>query len=76
MDRSNHTLACLFSQLGMNNSEQDISDFISSNKGIPADITLSSAKIWNASQALFLSQAISEDADWAEIVDNLDVLLR
>ena len=76
MDRSNHSLACLFSQLGMNNSAQDISDFITSNKGIPADTPLSNAKIWSSSQSLFLSEAITEDADWAEVVDNLDALLR
>lgn len=76
MDRSNHTLACLFLQLGMNNSEQDISHFIARNKGIPANILLANAKLWSASQSLFLSEAISDDADWAEIVDNLDALLR
>ncbi|NMU76583.1 DUF2789 family protein, partial [Vibrio parahaemolyticus] len=31
---------------------------------------------WTMSQANFLKQAIEEDADWAELVDQLDVMLR
>jgi hypothetical protein len=76
MDRSNHTLACLFSQLGIDNSDQSITQFITRNKGLPADLPLADARCWNPSQSLFLSQAISDDADWAEIVDNLNALLR
>ncbi|WDE06912.1 DUF2789 domain-containing protein [Thalassomonas viridans] len=76
MDRSNHTLACLFSQLGLDNKDTYINDFINKNKGIPADIHLANAGIWNQSQAEFLTQAIAEDSDWAEVVDSLDNLLR
>ncbi|TBT33456.1 DUF2789 family protein, partial [Vibrio parahaemolyticus] len=34
------------------------------------------ASFWTHSQAAFLKQAIEEDADWAELVDQLDVMLR
>ncbi|WDE10450.1 DUF2789 domain-containing protein [Thalassomonas haliotis] len=76
MDRSNHTLACLFAQLGLDNKDTYINDFINKNKGIPADVHLANAAIWNPAQADFLTQAILEDSDWAEVVDSLDNLLR
>ncbi|WDD97701.1 MULTISPECIES: DUF2789 domain-containing protein [Thalassomonas] len=76
MDRSNHTLACLFAQLGLDNKDTCINDFINKNKGIPADVHLANAGFWNPAQADFLTQAIVEDSDWAEIVDSLDNLLR
>jgi len=37
---------------------------------------LHEADIWNTSQASFLKQAVEEDADWAEIVNQLDTMLR
>jgi len=76
VDRSNHTLACLFAQLGIDNSEDSINQFISSHKGIPSQVTLAEADCWNKAQANFLKDAIEEDSDWAEIVDTLDVMLR
>ena len=76
VDRSNHTLACLFAQLGLENSEENIQAFISSHKGIPNQISLSEASCWNKAQANFLKDAINDDSDWSEIVDTLDVLLR
>ena len=76
MDRSNHTLACLFAQLGLKNTETFINDFISKNNGIPAEMLLANAAIWSAAQAGFLTEAIAQDSDWSEIVDSLDNLLR
>lgn len=76
MDRSNHTLPCLFAQLGLKNNELDINNFISKHKGIPSEIILSNAEFWSSSQASFLSQAIVDDSDWSEVVDSLDNLLR
>jgi hypothetical protein len=34
------------------------------------------ADFWNNAQADFLKQAIDEDADWAEIVDHLNLMLH
>jgi hypothetical protein len=34
------------------------------------------ASFWTQAQASFLREAIEEDADWAELVDQLDVMLR
>ncbi|QOL24542.1 DUF2789 domain-containing protein [Thalassotalea sp. LPB0316] len=76
MDRSSHTLACLFSQLGLNNSEQQIAQFIEQHKGIADDIALYEAEFWNQAQASFLQEALAEDSDWAEVVDGLSARLR
>ena len=37
---------------------------------------LSQCGFWNSSQASFLKQVKDEDADWAEIVDQLNAMLR
>jgi len=69
------TLALLFSQLGLDNDELSIKRFIHQHK-LDAGILLFEAPFWNESQAMFLKEAIYEDADWAEIIDQLDVMLR
>ena len=76
MDRSNHTLPCLFAQLGLENSDTEVERFLNQHRGIPSHTPLAQAHFWNGAQASFLSDAISEDSDWAEIVDTLDTMLR
>ena len=76
MDRSSHTLPCLFDQLGLDSSSEGIKMFIAKHKGIPSDIRLANADCWNISQTDFLQEAINEDSDWSEVVDSLDTLLR
>ena len=76
MEKPIHTIASLFDQLGLNSSEEEIDDFISKNSPLPKGLELYRATIWNASQADFLKQMKEEDADWAEIVDQLDAMLR
>jgi hypothetical protein len=43
---------------------------------LPAKVRLHEADCWTSSQAEFLMQAKAEDAEWAILVDQLDVLLR
>ena len=76
MDTSAHNLVSLFAQLGLPNQADEIADFIDKHRGIASDIALADANIWSQSQADFISQAINEDADWSEVVDTLDSLLR
>ncbi len=54
MDRSSHTLACLFAQLGLNNSDEQITQFIEQNRGIADEVVIYEATIWNSAQASFL----------------------
>jgi len=43
---------------------------------LPGATRLADAPFWTPAQARFLGEEIAEDADWAEIVDRLDVALR
>ena len=76
MDTSIHTMQTLFCQLGMAGDEQQINAFIEKHRPLPPDIALSEADFWNEAQAAFLAEAVAEDSDWCELVDELDCLLR
>ncbi|MCG8610611.1 MAG: DUF2789 domain-containing protein [Pseudomonadales bacterium] len=76
MDTSNHTMNTLFAQLGLSSDSGSIQQFIQSHTPIPAHIGLSEADFWTPSQANFLREALSDDSDWAEIVDELNAQLR
>jgi hypothetical protein len=75
MDTSNHTLQTLFAQLGLSNNDIAIDNFIQNNH-LPREIPLESAAFWSAGQAQFIRESIAQDADWAEVVDHLDAMLR
>ncbi len=76
MDTSTHNLTALFAQLGLPNSEEEIERFIDSHRDLGRSESLDEASFWNAAQSAFLREAIQEDSDWAEIVDQLDARLR
>ena len=75
MDTSDHSMKTLFEQLGLSSNETAIENFIFNNHmgtGIPLD----HAACWNAGQAQFIREALDQDSDWSEVVDQLDALLR
>ena len=76
MTSSAYTLNTLFDQLGLEDSDEGVAAFIHHHRPLPGEVALHQAPFWNASQAAFLQQAIAEDADWAEVVDQLDTALR
>tara|TARA_R110001606_G_scaffold395664_2_gene568523 strand:- start:144218 stop:144448 length:231 start_codon:yes stop_codon:yes gene_type:complete len=75
MDTSMQTMENLFLQLGLNNSEQAIAEFISVHK-LAKETTLEQASFWNTSQAQFIKECLDLDSDWAEVVDQLNVQLH
>ncbi len=75
MDTSTHNLKALFEQLGLDSRADKIETFIE-NHHVAPDLPLAEAPFWNASQASFIKDAIGEDADWCEVIDSLDSLLR
>ena len=75
MDTSAHTLEALFQQLGLSNTSESIEAFLGNNH-LPREIPLERAAFWSVSQAQFLHEAIEQDSDWAEVVDQLDAQLR
>ena len=54
----------------------DIERFIEQHRGLDDSDVLAEADFWNPAQAAFLREALEEDADWAEVVDQLDAMLR
>lgn len=76
MEMGQHGMAELFEQLGLGNSPEEIKDFVKNHRHKRDSAPIHEASFWTASQSAFLQQAIEQDADWAELVDQLDVMLR
>ena len=76
METPAHSIVSLFDQLGLDSTDDAIDNFINKNSPLPGNIELHKADFWSTSQSSFLKQVIEEDADWAEIVDQLDAMLR
>ena len=75
MDIQTPTLATLFEQLGLNSDQQSIDEFVSKH-ALADDVKVSEAPFWTPQQARFLKEELREDADWAPVVDELNVLLH
>lgn len=75
METFEHTLNNLFSQLGLSGEDKDIDAFIEKHCPIPKNISLEEAEFWNSSQSQFLKEALLDDSDWAEAIDQLNVRL-
>jgi hypothetical protein len=76
MEKPIHSMASLFDQLGLDSSKKDINSFIAKHGQLAENIELHKASFWNTSQASFLKQTLDDDADWVEIVNQLDAMLR
>ena len=76
MEKHVHPLRELFNQLGLPSDSAAIDGFVARHGPLSADVRLTEASFWTEQQAQFLSEAVRDDADWAAIVDQLDVLLR
>jgi len=75
MDTSNHTMERLFVQLGLDGREEAIAEFIRTHH-LSGTGELDQASFWSPTQARFIREAWEDDADWAEVVDQLDAMLR
>jgi len=76
MDSPTHDLQGLFDQLGLDSSESAIDGFIASHSPLPDDKKLIDAEFWTPQQAAFLKEQLREDADWARVVDELNLRLH
>lgn len=76
MEAFQHTLTSLFEQLGLPSSPADIRQFIDAWRPVPDEIALHAAPFWSPSQSAFLQENILKDADWAMVIDQLNVALR
>lgn len=76
MESGLHTLCELFRQLGLPDDLPSMEQFIARHRPLASGIKLQEAPFWSKAQRDFLCQAINNDADWAELVDQLDARLR
>ncbi|MCF7355038.1 DUF2789 domain-containing protein [Vibrio sp. CK2-1] len=77
MEMHRHSLETLFEQLGLASSSKDIEAFIAQHADqLDHSQPLHRAPFWTASQSTFIKEAKKEDADWVEVVDQLDTLFR
>ncbi|QLQ24695.1 MAG: DUF2789 domain-containing protein [Dechloromonas sp.] len=71
-----HNLSNLFAQLGQPNDDASIARFIETHSPLADGVQLYEAAFWTPAQAGFLRESILEDADWAEVIDELNNDLR
>ncbi|QMV15443.1 DUF2789 domain-containing protein [Vibrio spartinae] len=76
MEIYQHDMSALFEQLGLGSSPEEIQAFVKNHRHSRDSTPIHEASFWTASQSAFLKQAIEDDADWVELVDQLDVMLR
>lgn len=76
MESVMHTMTDLFQQLGLPSEPGAIEEFVTCHSPLPTQLKLWEAPFWTPTQAAFLNEQILGDADWAEVVDHLDALLR
>ncbi|QQM76320.1 DUF2789 domain-containing protein [Aeromonas caviae] len=75
MELLTHDMTALFAQLGLANDETSLHRFIHDHP-LDNQTLLPEAPFWTPSQAGFLRDALWNDSDWAEAIDQLDVMLR
>ncbi|WP_028605617.1 DUF2789 domain-containing protein [Ottowia thiooxydans] len=75
MDRAVPRMSNLFLQLGLDESDQAIADFIKSHQ-LNSDVALADAPYWNEAQRQFLTEQIKADAAWTTVVDQLNESLH
>ncbi|ROM77370.1 hypothetical protein BK654_11155 [Pseudomonas brassicacearum] len=76
MESPIHSLPALFKQLGLLDDAVSIDQFIATHSPLKPELHLADAFFWSVAQQQLLREEILEDADWAEVVDQLNVLLR
>ena len=70
------TMHDLFAQLGLPNDEDAVQEFVARHRPLPQNMALPDAPFWTPAQAQFLREQWQRDAEWAEVVDQLNVSLH
>jgi hypothetical protein len=76
MNTSSHRFTELFAQLGLASDAPSIAFFLTTHAPLAAAVPLAEAQFWSTAQATFLQEQLQADADWAEVVDQLNAALR
>ncbi|MFT5887830.1 MAG: hypothetical protein ACI9BO_000643 [Zhongshania sp.] len=76
METELHTMNLLFQQLGLPASDEEIEKFIVRHRPLPRGLQIHEASFWKPAQTQLLKESLDLDAEWAELVDELDARLR
>jgi hypothetical protein len=76
MGKFTHSFTELFKQLGLPNNHDAIESFLKTHRPLNAATRLEDASFWSPSQRHFLTEQLTIDTDWAEVIDQLSVALR
>ncbi|WP_407291580.1 DUF2789 domain-containing protein [Stutzerimonas zhaodongensis] len=76
MELPNKDLGTLFEQLGLPSDPASIDAFIATHRPIPNGMKVSDAPFWSEAQGSFLKEQLMDDAEWAPVVDELNVRLH
>ena len=76
MESTVHPFSELFAQLGLADDSASIQQFIATHSPIPNDMRLEDAPFWSTAQSQLLREERRDDADWAMVVDRLNVALH
>ena len=76
MHSFHHRFSDLFHQLGLPSDIQSIQSFLAQHSPLASTIRLENAAFWSDAQAELLRDEILQDADWAEVIDQLNLALR
>lgn len=76
MESPTHSIQNLFTQLGLASDDAAIAHFIKTQCTLASNVALSEASFWTPAQAAFLHEEMLKDADWAEVIDQLNAELH
>ena len=76
MEHAIHPFSELFAQLGLPDDHATIHQFIATHSPLPDGMRLEEAPFWTPAQAQLLREERLDDADWAMVVDRLNVALH
>lgn len=76
MESTVHPFSELFAQLGLADDNEGIQRFIAAHSPLPDGLRLEDAPFWSPAQAQLLREERQDDADWAMVVDRLNVALH
>ncbi|AAN54669.2 DUF2789 domain-containing protein [Shewanella oneidensis MR-1] len=75
MDTTPVDLSHLFEQLGLEGQPNAIAQFMATHK-LTSQIHFIEAPFWTQAQKSFLTEALEADAQWTELIEQLDTQLR
>lgn len=65
----------LFAQLGLDNSDEAIDSFVAEHQ-LSSEEKLIESDVWTDSQRMFLQEEWEKDAEWVEVIDDLNVRMH